>query len=1046
VIGEARNKETSSSSTSDIPEVKATDFEGLLENLSVRAKRVLADLAITDVSSLLRLTQKELIQVWNCGKKTLAELVALQSKLRLQYKWENTPALKNNLDYDKAPIEVFEAVQNVLKARSVGVLRKIGIDSLNSFMMLNIEQLLMCKNCGPKTANEILRIQADIAKFAREISQKPKDFQPEQLLAAPCLRGTDISFSKLRLRIEQEAIQELKDELRYNDESMEVFEAIKSTLSIRGAHVLEALGVNSTTSFMTLNIEELLKCRNCGRKTAKEILRIQADIAVFARDLIRESNDFQVEQLLAAPCLAGITTDQENAKSEEGIFADVEDPAPWLFKWIRGLARSEKQATAFMLRYGMLGRAPMTLEAIGNILKITRERVRQLVKKIEESATYHQQERLSPLITSATEIVQQRGGIVTLAELTKALFCKGKDGDQLLNATKLVQFFSIFPAWRNAGLRLQDDIVSNSTSQILVLRLTGVIEEVASTLADEKHNGNLWSIDRRRLKDALIERVSIVSELSSLADISDALLDTVINQCRDRVRAYKGRVYSADLWHLRFGNIIKMLDIILYRVGKPVHFKEVTELASKWRPNISENNVHSNLDRSNNVLLWDRGTFVHKDNVMIPFSLIHDVECWLLAKPSEDVPFISANGAFLHFRTRCERAALPSEIALYTCLRQSEHPDLVYPRLPWVYLKMGFTQRIPILIAIENYIREAGGPISQHEVKEFLMGKMFLKDFQFALYITQVSNIIRTADRGFLHIDNTEIKQESILPLINYTQELLAKEEHCSVDKIYHEKLVTCRSLGIDGPVMLYSVLQYFAEHLFLLNRYPRVARYKRSRKGDPSTIQQHVVGFIRDLGKPCSYSVLEEHFVEKLRYREQYVYSVISDANVCLYHPGCVIHYKSLAWDEAKQKLLERAALHVYNEAHRAGTFFGRISYLEEYDALPRLPSGLNWSRTMIADLLKRGGRFLVLGNSREAFLPRENDQNICSFEALVGKLLVRDWGGAANLKEFESALVDAGIIKNRLTQNMLGSGQIVVIKSREITLKELLVDAQRP
>jgi len=105
-----------------------------------------------------------------------------------------------------------------------------------------------------------------------------------------------------------------------------------------------------------------------------------------------------------------------------------------------------------------------------------------------------------------------------------------------------------------------------------------------------------------------------------------------------------------------------------------------------------------------------------------------------------------------------------------------------------------------------------------------------------------------------------------------------------------------------------------------------------------------------------------------------------------------------------------------------------------------------LYWSRTMIADLLSKGGQYLVLGNSREAFLPRNNDQNLHNFETLTGKLLNQDWGGAANLVAFERALLEEGIIKKRLAPSMLGSGQLVVIKNGEIILKELLIDAQRP
>jgi hypothetical protein len=155
---------------------------------------------------------------------------------------------------------------------------------------------------------------------------------------------------------------------------------------------------------------------------------------------------------------------------------------------------------------------------------------------------------------------------------------------------------------------------------------------------------------------------------------------------------------------------------------------------------------------------------------------------------------------------------------------------------------------------------------------------------------------------------------------------------------------------------------------------------------------------------------------VEQLGYKEQQVYSVSHDSNICMYHHGCVIHKQTLDWNESKQEELERLALKMYKNSVRAGRYFGRISTLLELSTIPRLPSELYWSQTMIADLLAKGNRFLILGNSREVFLPRENEHGIQSFEALIGKLLSRDWGGSANLTAFENSLVKDGVIKKGL------------------------------
>jgi hypothetical protein len=271
-------------------------------------------------------------------------------------------------------------------------------------------------------------------------------------------------------------------------------------------------------------------------------------------------------------------------------------------------------------------------------------------------------------------------------------------------------------------------------------------------------------------------------------------------------------------------------------------------------------------------------------------------------------------------------------------------------------------------------------------------------------------------------------------------------EGHCSVDKIYREKRVTCKSAGINGPVMLYSAFQCFADDAFALNGYPHVVRWDRKKKKQRDTIRQRIIDFVRDSGKPCPYDLLEKQFVQKLGYKEQQIYSVAREPDVCVYHPGCVIHLRSLAWDESKQQALEGLAGRVYADALRAGRSFGHVSHLLESDDLPDLPPSMHWSRLLIADLLTKGGRYVMLGNRREAFVPRENKHGIQNFEDLMCVLLNEDWGGATNLTAFESALMQAGVIKSRVTAVMLGTGEKVVIENGEIIVKELLVDAQRP
>lgn len=915
---------------------------------------------------------------------------------------------------EQIPLPDFGAIAQELAIRANHVLKNLGVHDVSALLSLTREDLVRARSCGKKTIAEIEHLQA-----------------------------------RLRETSETAATEEIRVRLSFYESTNEVFDAVRSILSVRGANVLESLRVDSLEKLMAVTKEELVDCRNCGRKTAAEVLRLQAEIANFARHVVQESGEFRPEILLSAPFLAVAGTQHEQKSIDEPVLADAENPFPWLMTWVRGLARSERQARAFMLRKGMLGLAPMTLDRVGEqVGNVTRERARQMDKAVERRAAHplHQQQ-LQPLVDAAAAVVKERGGLISLEELTEAVLCRGEDGDQLRFAAKLITFFSKLKVWKNAGLRVQGDgTVRNGDTRLLVRRLAGLVQKVAAAAADERYGDDLWSIEREHLKQTLRETYAAEFGDPPLTTVSDAMLDALLKKRRQSIRSRGNRVYSLALWQLRFGNVLQMVDTVLQRMGSPDHFTKISEEAAKWRPGLSANNIHATLDRSKNALLWDRGTFVHQDNVVIPLSLIHDVERWLLRALREDVPFVSANGAFLHFHSRCERAGFPSEVALYTCLRRSAHPEVVYPRLPYVYRKQGFAERIPTVLAFEDFLRDAGGPVSQQEFKDFGLRKLFLKDYQYSQISQLVSNVIRTADWGYVHLDNYDLDYEALDALVRYTQKLLARDGHCSVDKIYRDKRVTCRNTGINDPVMLYSAFRCFAEDAFALNGYPHVVRWDRKKKKQRDTVRQRIIDFVRDSGGPCPYNLLEEHFVQRLGYKEQQVYSVAREPDICMYHPGCLIHLRSLAWDESKQQALECLAGRVYADALCAGRSFGHVFHLLESDDLPSLPPNTYWSRLLIADLLRKGGRYVVLGNRREAFVPRENKHGIQNFEDLVCVLLNEDWGGAANHTAFENALAKAGVIKSRVTAVMLGAGEKVVIENGEIIVKELLVDVQRP
>jgi hypothetical protein len=300
----------------------------------------------------------------------------------------------------------FENSIKSLSSRAKQVLSNLGVTDKDSFLNITRDELIKFRGCGKKTITEIETLQQSLS-------------------------GS----------IKTSRISNALTEYEYN--SPDAFDVLLGVLSKRSRNILKSLLINDLKAFLMLNSDQLIQCRHCGKKTISEILTIQSEIKSFILHQIDEKGFLKPEELIKAPCFNRISTvgRKENSGDIQDIFANIHNPAPWLYRWINELSQSKKKAQTFMLRQGMTGSPPMTLNAIGEQIGITKERVRQVVIQVEKAAT-NQQHRLKPLMDAASGIVETNGGMLSLDELTRMLLCKGQDGEQLKHATGLIKFFT----------------------------------------------------------------------------------------------------------------------------------------------------------------------------------------------------------------------------------------------------------------------------------------------------------------------------------------------------------------------------------------------------------------------------------------------------------------------------------------------------------------------------------------------------------------------------------------------------------------------------
>lgn len=162
-------------------------------------------------------------------------------------------------------------------------------------------------------------------------------------------------------------------------------------LSVRARHCLHGAKIHFVDDLVKQTREELLKIPNLGLKT---LVEIQTALAALGLTIKQPPADVGA---LETPL-------QDEHKS---IFAQEESTSGNLEEELLKVAsqRGDRNAEVFMVRYGLAGSPPATLQETGDRFRLTRERVRQICDKIEVSI--RRRRPLVPLLDRAISVIRE---------------------------------------------------------------------------------------------------------------------------------------------------------------------------------------------------------------------------------------------------------------------------------------------------------------------------------------------------------------------------------------------------------------------------------------------------------------------------------------------------------------------------------------------------------------------------------------------------------------------------------------------------------------
>ncbi|HEY4700048.1 MAG TPA: sigma factor-like helix-turn-helix DNA-binding protein, partial [Nitrososphaerales archaeon] len=549
--------------------------------------------------------------------------------------------------------------------------------------------------------------------------------------------------------------------------------------------------------------------------------------------------------------------------------------------WVSKHTKKERHGEIIMRRMGWKGEIE-TLEQIGQTYGLTRERIRQVESTMLNALRKQSaQNELKPIDMVIDSFLYDAKGILSIHELGVRLssvfnwpHVPHEDGLRSLIDFLPSDNYCLEDGYIHYTEHICGGCVGiisflenyfKSHEKILISDLLHLIENHCNTICN-----HLDAVSGARFTESFIHYLIDNKKLKSFLKIDG------------------DKVIRIDKWNLLKGKLSLVAEQVLKANMRAMHFTEVYNEILQLRQgdiNTTVHNVYATLERSPKAILWDTGTFIHIENIKFNFTLIREIENWLFERLNENIPFISSYGAYLNFTDKCIQSGITNELALYSCLRISNDSKLAYPHAPYVFLNIGNVTMPPLPSIVEDFIHDKEGTVSLDEINKFAIGKIFMKNYTVAQILERTHNVVRARHGYYIHTDWLRLEKQRVYELIRHTQSMLSKSGHVSVVKVYNERKINCKLMGIDTPELLYSIMRLFNTGELKLTGFPQITL---SDALTSDGLIKNIEQYIRGKNTYCSLQELNDYFVEGLGYSEQRVNSIVYRDRIYRYLKRC--------------------------------------------------------------------------------------------------------------------------------------------------------------
>jgi|GEM_PF-5952023 len=455
-----------------------------------------------------------------------------------------------------------------LSFRATNVIKQ-NCSNIEDLKNLNIRTLLSFRNCGKKTANEIID---HLKKFFGsnnfgEIFTESSIIVPTKGTFSIPPNKSNTSTLPLFSSVETEKISAEDMHTGFNA-NVKLKDLV---ISVRTRNILENLSIETLGQLMFTKGSYLLDQKNFGVKSLKE-----------------------VKNLVSSICLNSLNKSEKYLCSSETI--DFSSYSSMITSFLNDCIENHRNKQIVLQRLCFKSGKVPTLEELGKQFNLTRERVRQLLKRETENLQIKSNiTKLDRFKKGLEKVVINSGGIIFLEELPGAVQSIFQWGSPpyILALGQLIHL--IFPNFilknRNDTFEIASKCLNCDIplKQLLALNFKETCEyhiQVASLTLS------------KACKKNCLNKVQADS-------FSSAFIKRIVENSDNQLSIYKHLILPYKNYVLKYGTNLKtIITQILNSADSPMHYREIAETIRN--ENLKFRRV---TDRSINAALKRNGVF-----------------------------------------------------------------------------------------------------------------------------------------------------------------------------------------------------------------------------------------------------------------------------------------------------------------------------------------------------------------------------------------------------------------------------------------------------